>query len=75
MSIKHVNFLIRKNLADLRIHVKRLLEIMFRLTNKFNIEGFEKNKERALISLAVMLPEESAKIMIIRFFSSNCSLG
>ena len=57
ISLQHLNFLIRKSLADLRIHHKRLMEVLLRIRNAYGIENFEKYKTRALVSLVVMLPE------------------
>ena len=75
ISLQHLNFLIRKSLADLRIHHGRLMEVLLRIRNAYGIEDFERYKTRALVSLVVMLPEQSAKILIRRFFSKDGGLG
>ena len=62
LALKHLPYLIRKNLNDLDIIFDDLTETLLRLhLNEVAIENFEKYKLKSLISLTVLRPKMMSK--------------
>ena len=56
-SLKHVNYLIRKNLNDVEFMADELALTLCKISNHFEWDKFEEYRNRALKSLIIMIPE------------------
>ncbi|EGR31011.1 hypothetical protein IMG5_119530, partial [Ichthyophthirius multifiliis] len=76
LSIKHLNYLIRKSVDDLFVMWEELTNQLLRIHEIDNwIPNFDFYRKRALISLCIFKPEYVSKIIIDRFFSDECYIG
>lgn len=59
LSMKHLCYLIRKNLDDLDLLSKDLIIILLKLSdNTYDIDKYIEYREKAIISLIIMQPEK-----------------
>ncbi|EAR84759.2 telomere length regulation protein (macronuclear) [Tetrahymena thermophila SB210] len=76
LSLKHLNFLIRKNVDDLAVLWEELTNQLLRIHQiDVWIPQFDEYKKRALVSLCIFKPEQVSKVLIDRFFSAESYVG
>ena len=61
-SLKHLAFLIRKNLEDLDILSEELIVILLKINE--DSAGFQENRKKAICALIIMQPEKISKYII-----------
>lgn len=70
-TLKHLPYLIRKGL-DIRVHGETLTTLL--LLSPQDDELNEKQRRMSLVALMVMNCEETAQIILDRYFGDECSL-
>jgi len=74
-ALENATELIRKNLPNLDVLLYDIIQILFRIENKFGKEDFEVLKADAIRAWIFMKPAESSKIIFARMSYREASLG